>query len=116
MGYGHSKRPEWDINAFLAAQKEKDKQIESVLYKILQELKKLYANHAPQLKPRGQQRTSSDNSEGIDPVEDMYNILEGSALIPFIEVSVCRWEGDWGVKKRNVQFDAADMMLMDHPT
>jgi hypothetical protein len=24
----------------------------------------------------------------IDPVEDMFNVLEGSALIPFIEVNI----------------------------
>ena len=68
-------------------------QVESVLYQILLELKQLYANHAPQLKPCNLRRDAVGNSnaaelesESIDPVEDMYNILEGSALIPFIEV------------------------------
>ena len=67
---------------------------------ILKELKKLYAHHAPQLKPRKRQKNSNDggaaatssavdeNEESIDPIEDMYNILEGSALIPFIVVSL----------------------------
>ncbi|KAK2145923.1 hypothetical protein LSH36_647g01017 [Paralvinella palmiformis] len=89
VGYGHPNRPEWDINAYIAAQQEKDKQVESVLYQILLELKQLYANHAPQLKPRRdivENRNSADpESESIDPVDDMFNILEGSALIPFIE-------------------------------
>ena len=106
----------------------------------MKELKKLYANHAPQLKPRKAKKTSHtvtsatvtnnisspapshtvtsasatavthtvtgyvagnvlvassssgsdegmDSDESIDPVEDVYNILEGSALVPFIEVS-----------------------------
>lgn len=60
------------------------------MYQILLELKQLYANHAPQLKPRRdivENRNSADpESESIDPVDDMFNILEGSALIPFIEV------------------------------
>ena len=61
-----------------------------MLHKILYELKLLYANHAPQLKPRTVQKPASTSStaESIDPVEDMFNILEGSALVPFIEVSI----------------------------
>ncbi|XP_074643918.1 uncharacterized protein LOC141900782 [Tubulanus polymorphus] len=85
VGYGHGGRPGWDYNAYLAAQREKDRQIENVLQQILQELRLLYANHAPQLKPR-RHVTNPDSSQAIDPVDDMYNILEGSALIPFIEV------------------------------
>jgi len=83
-------------------------QIESVLHKILLELKILYANHAPQLKPRTSSSTGAyssassssassseqlvcDSPEGggggsIDLVTDVYNILEGSAVIPFAEV------------------------------
>ena len=62
-------------------------------------MKKLYANHAPQLKPRkpeaaagsaaaaaAEALSQQDEIESVDPVEDMYNILEGSALIPFLEV------------------------------
>lgn len=105
-------------------------QIETVLHKILHELKVLYARHAPQLKPRktstgkSSSATSSSASSGgsssnssneqlsceqmitdasgcnggntglaaissldvVDPVTDVYNILEGSALVPFTEV------------------------------
>lgn len=128
-------------------------QIESVLHKILHELKVLYARHAPQLKPRKTSTgksssssaassatassssssnssseqlsseqlllpdpgtgcngggvggaalvasssssgapclavamSSSSSDDAIDPVTDMFNILEGSALIPFAEV------------------------------
>jgi len=106
-------------------------QIETVLHKILHELKVLYARHAPQLKPRktstgksssatsssASSRGSSSNSSSeqlssepmltdacggcnggntgladissldvVDPVTDVYNILEGSALVPFTEV------------------------------
>ena len=31
--------------------------------------------------------SSSHLSETVDPVQDMYSVLEGSALIPFAEVS-----------------------------
>lgn len=88
-GYGHHNRPEWDINAYLAAQKEKDNKIESVLHQILEELKLLYSQHAPQLKPRPRDSMIDpeiqDTGQGVDPVYDMYTVLEGSALIPFIE-------------------------------
>ncbi|KAK2179061.1 hypothetical protein NP493_516g01000 [Ridgeia piscesae] len=84
-GYGHNKRPEWDIKAYLAAQKLKDKQVVCVLRQILHELKKLYAQHAPQLKPRNMHRQLSPPPHSVDPVQDMYDILEGSALIPFLE-------------------------------
>ncbi|XP_078658149.1 uncharacterized protein LOC144903640 isoform X5 [Branchiostoma floridae x Branchiostoma belcheri] len=52
-GYGHGNvsRPGqmagWDVNAYIAAQKEKDKQIEAVLEKIHQELRKLFVEHCP---------------------------------------------------------------------
>ena len=40
--------------------------------------------------PSGMSSTDStsatDTVSSVDPVEDMYNILEGSALIPFLEV------------------------------
>lgn len=39
-GYSSSIHKGWDINAYLAAQREKDKQIECVLQKILEELRK----------------------------------------------------------------------------
>ena len=57
-----------------------------MLRQILHELKKLYAQHAPQLKPRNMHRQLSPPSHSVDPVQDMYDILEGSALIPFLEV------------------------------
>ena len=60
-------------------------QIETVLLKILMELKLLYKKHAPQLKPRTVPPPKPPSAECIDPVEDMYNIIEGSALIPFLE-------------------------------
>ncbi len=66
---------EWDLKAYLAAQKEKDKQIEAVLHKILLELKVLYKKHAPQLKPRTVPQPKPPSAECVDPVEDMYNII-----------------------------------------
>jgi hypothetical protein len=44
-----------------------------------------------ELKPRsqGSQPEPDTGQDGvIDPVEDMFNVLEGSALIPFIEVNI----------------------------
>lgn len=122
----------WDMKAYLAAQKEKDKKVEATLLDILTELRHLYSNHAPQLKPptqRGNLRglanlsnhvqpmdTSLVDGKGeghhhrpthsavpppppahveaeqvtgvIDPIDNMYLVLEGSALIPFFEVSL----------------------------
>lgn len=50
----------------------------------------LYSQHAPQLKPRPRDSMIDpeiqDTGQGVDPVYDMYTVLEGSALIPFIEV------------------------------
>ena len=37
-GYGHHSAPEWDINAYIKSQEEKDKQIEHILEQILNEL------------------------------------------------------------------------------
>nr|XP_006820901.1 PREDICTED: baculoviral IAP repeat-containing protein 6-like [Saccoglossus kowalevskii] len=45
VGYGHRNRPGWDISAYIAAQKEKDKQIESVLNSILSELRCLFQTY-----------------------------------------------------------------------
>ncbi|XP_070564139.1 dual E2 ubiquitin-conjugating enzyme/E3 ubiquitin-protein ligase BIRC6-like isoform X2 [Ptychodera flava] len=47
VGYGHRHRPGWDIAAYIAAQKEKDKQIESVLNCILVELRHLFQSYGP---------------------------------------------------------------------
>jgi len=68
-------------------------QIEDALHKILGEFKVLYSNHAPQLKPRSQGDLDpavmdTGQSDSIDPVQDMYFVVEGSALIPFMEVSI----------------------------
>ncbi|XP_062509356.1 baculoviral IAP repeat-containing protein 6-like isoform X2 [Corticium candelabrum] len=72
-GFGHHNRPGWDVNAYIAAQKERDKQIELVLSKILTEISSVY---------------SYEGEEGRqDPGfrENVFEILEGSALVPFIE-------------------------------
>lgn len=41
-GYSNYKQKGWDVGKYMAAQKEKDKQIELVLEKIYQELRKLH--------------------------------------------------------------------------
>ena len=45
VGYSSYQQKGWDVKAYMAAQKEKDKQIELVLEKIYQELKKLHGSH-----------------------------------------------------------------------
>lgn len=44
VGYSSYQQKGWDVKAYMAAQKEKDKQIELVLEKIQQELKRLHGS------------------------------------------------------------------------
>ncbi len=134
VGYSSYQQKGWDVKAYMAAQKEKDKQIELVLAKIHVELKKLQQSHSMSAAARnlpdlvdgaisgvsqempavevdsrvnkgqadrgGSRRkrkhspdevfaNSSDEnttaSTPIDPLSDLYAVLEGSALIPFLE-------------------------------
>lgn len=93
-----------------------------MLHDILDELVKLYAHHAPQLQPRpsasaaaaqaaaqasalaAAQGSSAGTSAAaaaadgaddiISPIEHMFDILEGSALVPLLEVcttSIFSW-------------------------
>lgn len=92
VGYGNHNRPDWDVNAYLAAKKEKDNKIESALREILSELKKLPTTvslTSAQLQAdRDCAGTSSvsDTQAGGDYTTDMFTVLEGSALVPFMEV------------------------------
>ena len=150
VGYSSYQQKGWDVKAYMAAQKEKDKQIELVLGKIHLELKKLhgqqsFANAARNLPDlvdgaiisgtaasgsspemptvdvdsrisaasagaaqvdrggsRRKRKHSPDEALGanvnngtdggdttastpIDPLSDLFAVLEGSALIPFLE-------------------------------
>ena len=155
VGYSSYQQKGWDVKAYMAAQKEKDKQIELVLGKIHLELKKLhgqqsFANAARNLPDlvdgaiisgtaasgsspemptvdvdsrisatsagsaaaaaaqvdrggsRRKRKHSPDEAVGanvnngtdggdttastpIDPLSDLFAVLEGSALIPFLE-------------------------------
>ena len=158
VGYSSYQQKGWDVKAYMAAQKEKDKQIELVLGKIHVELKKLHGfqslatqRNLPDLvdgaissgqdmmpavevdsrisnqtakinsttvQDRGGSRrkrkhspdeiaaaaaaaaaaasslnngnsgddvSSSSAASPIDPLSDLYAVLEGSALIPFLE-------------------------------
>jgi len=64
VGYSSGMAKTWDTKAYLALQKEKDKQLLSVLSDVISELKKVGNN-------------SCD--------ESLYSVVEGSALVPFIE-------------------------------
>jgi len=118
VGYSNYQNKGWDIKAYMAAQKEKDKQIQIVLEKICFELKKLHSTTAVQgrnlpdllanattgssLPPvelvereeipvvrnvtRRKRKHSPEVQGGpVDPMSDMYAVLEGSALVPFLE-------------------------------
>lgn len=131
VGYSNYQHKGWDVKAYMAAQNEKDKQIQLVLDKIFAELKKLHTSHqavsrnlpdllegaavgGAGLPPvdvdgggangrinRGSSRRkrkhspddvaqadSSGNSSTagpVDPLSDLYAVLEGSALVPFLE-------------------------------
>lgn len=47
VGYSRYQQKGWDVKAYMAAQREKDKQIELVLGKIHQELKRLHGSYPP---------------------------------------------------------------------
>ena len=132
VGYSSYQQKGWDVKAYMAAQKEKDRQIEIVLAKIYQELKKLHGSqqtgqrnlpdlidgavassnsiandvdsrrgsrrkrkHSPDEIINANNETDDGNSDdfdestssppAIDPLSDLYAVLEGSALVPFLE-------------------------------
>lgn len=102
-GYSSSSHKGWDINAYLAAQREKDKQIECVLQKILQELRKgshcdLDLKHdtyssftlpsCSSKKPCTVNWAQQNGKSPVDPAEDLYNVLEASTLVPFLELKL----------------------------
>lgn len=83
-GYGHTSRPGWDIESHLAAQKLKDIEIKDVLNNIKHGIKE----HKKKLATKMQTNPSAtDISNTEDTYEEkyIYNIIEGSALIPFLE-------------------------------
>jgi len=116
-GYSSYQNKGWDVKAWMAAQKETDKQIQLVLEKICTELKKLHSittvqgRNLPDLlvgattsgsalppvevvereegSRAGVRRKRKHSPEGgsgpVDPLSDLYAVLEGSALIPFLE-------------------------------
>ena len=68
VGYSSYAQKGWDIKTYVAAQKEKDKQLEQLLEKIHLELQNL------------RQLSHANNR-----LKDHYAVVEGSALIPFLE-------------------------------
>jgi baculoviral IAP repeat-containing protein 6 len=116
-GYSSYQNKGWDVKAWMAAQKETDKQIQLVLEKICSELKKLHSvttvqgrnlpdllvgatSSGTSLPPvevvereegartggRRKRKHSPEIVNGpVDPLSDLYAVLEGSALVPFLE-------------------------------
>ena len=71
MGYSHrSSEKGWDAEGWIAAQKEKDRQTEQLLQKILREIQDL-------------NQVKDENRFG-----EYYDVLEGSALVPFLELKL----------------------------
>merc|ERR1712038_343149 len=60
----------WDVRVHQAAQKEKDSQIQMVLKMICSELKR------------------SRDGDTADSVPDLYAVVEGSTLLPFLETKL----------------------------
>lgn len=129
-GYSSYSHKGWDIKAYQAAQKEKDKQIQLVLEKICGELKRLHSittvqpRNLPDLlvgatsnnssipavevverddfgvggsgrRPSRRKRKHSPeaieagvDAGPVDPLSDLYAVLEGSALVPFLETKL----------------------------
>ncbi|WAR24443.1 BIRC6-like protein [Mya arenaria] len=94
VGYGHVNRPGWDIDAYLAANREKDNKIESALRDIVKELKRLPACQTTTeiAATSSVYDVAGTSSMDITPppgsgdfIHDIYTVLEGSVLIPFIE-------------------------------
>ncbi|XP_065835083.1 probable ubiquitin-conjugating enzyme protein 17 [Oscarella lobularis] len=80
VGYGHQNRAGWDIKAYLAAQKEQDKQIEIVLEKILHDVAQTYG-----IPFKGVKQSSDSLSCDASVQKSVLTIVEGSALIPCLE-------------------------------
>ena len=140
IGYSSYSQKGWDVKAWQAAQREKDKQIMMVLEKILEELKKFHrmtmvktrnlpdllfeaagsgaggsglpsveAVDDEQASSRGHKRLrkSSPDKAPVDPISDLYAILESSALVPFLEsrlqnssfLEICRHTAVFKVEK-----------------
>ncbi|PSN58000.1 hypothetical protein C0J52_08097 [Blattella germanica] len=79
-GYSSSFHKGWDINAYMAAQREKDKQIECVLQKILQELRK-------GKDPDGKFSLSHKKAHGLDETYSSFSIPSCSSAMLTMEVS-----------------------------
>ena len=119
-GYSNYSEKGWDLKAFMAAQRENDRQIKIVLEKILVELQKLHSmtsvkTRQPDLPDLLFEAAASSSGSSLAPVEtveteeeeergckrkrkhspgaetpvdtrsDLYAVLEGSALVPFLE-------------------------------
>ncbi|XP_063242749.1 baculoviral IAP repeat-containing protein 6-like [Bacillus rossius redtenbacheri] len=113
-GYSSCCQPGWDINSYVAAQQEKDKQIVNVLQKILLELKNIRLKINSSVQEQGNTYSSfqisadtpeeekmqveeatpgncgdcgmTDNAALVEPL--LFEILEQSALIPFLETKL----------------------------
>ena len=69
-GYSSHGHKGWDVRVHQAAQKEKDSQIQMVLKMICSELKR------------------SRDGDTADSVSDLHAVVEGSALLPFLETKL----------------------------
>ena len=153
-GYSSYHHKGWDTKLWLAAQKEKDRQIMMVLEKILEELKKfrrmttVKTRNLPDLlfeaagsssaglpaveaveeegegSVRGGKRKRKHSPDTgaaapIDPISDLYAVLEGSALVPFLEsrlqnssfLEICRHTA---VFKVNLQTVVIPQLIRDN--
>ena len=97
-GYSTYSQPGWDVNSFMAAQRENDRQIHVVLQIILRQLRMLHGLNPDGLdsveaveteeEERGGKRKRKHSPSSQTPADSksyLYTVLEGSALMPFLE-------------------------------
>ena len=81
VGYSNYLQKGWDVKAYMAAQKEKDKQIELVLGKIYQELKKLHGSHQLSSRNLPVLINALDGASGTTRKRNLF-VTEASRIFP----------------------------------
>jgi len=87
-GYSNHSHRGWDINSYLAAKQEKDKKLECVLELVLVNLREYLKSVDENANPTNVNQIVPMPTESRlmwDPMNDLYEALKASTLIPFLE-------------------------------
>eukprot|EP01137_Pigoraptor_chileana_P003704 Opistho-2@44285 len=76
VGYGHNKRPAWDVTAYKTAQKERNATMGSLLCTLLSQMRSAGDG-------KGDQK--GDASSSAEPMEEVFAACERSAFLPIAE-------------------------------